>query len=238
MSSARSTTTRSTASPPTNAISRKRSYLPNAPGGIFDKTSGNSIPGNVTFPSAGCSSPAISGLPAAVLLPDGQQRRPSAASTTRASSTSSRRRNRGMSTAVARWQFSPDHQAFLEAAWSQDGKSPPGFRRPPISAATIFDGEPCCSLPEFAVLPACVCAAVSASTVSRSTSPGAASSSVRALTKTRSSRRALSAGCRACWRAGTTRSTSTGRRASPPTSGRPVGCQESDPLSDPQQRCD
>ena len=63
------------------------SYQPFAPGGVFDKTSGNSIPGNVFIPVGRRRrpDPALSAVPTAVFVSDAKpQPRRSAASTSRA----------------------------------------------------------------------------------------------------------------------------------------------------------
>jgi iron complex outermembrane receptor protein len=120
----------------------KTSFLPNAPGGVWDKTSGNSIPANAFVASQGIvASPAA---PECI--------RPFSFPTNDAAITQCRFDYASVIDIVppseswnvygsARWQFAPDHQAFLEAAWSKT-ESTARVSPTPVSSATVLNREP------------------------------------------------------------------------------------------------
>jgi len=128
------------------------SYLPNAPGGVFDRTSGNSIPGNVSIPGVGTRTPGLPGC-----LP------PYSFPTTGNSALQCRFDYAAIIDDIppteqwniygsARWNFASQQEAFLEASWSQN-KATARVSPPPISAATILTGDPILSIPSSPFYP-------------------------------------------------------------------------------------
>ena len=133
------------------------SYLPNAPGGVFDRTSGNSIPGNVFLPAVpGRAGQTVSpGLPGCL---------PPYSFPTAASPTQCRFDYASVidilppsenwnAFAGGRWQFHNDHQAFFEASWSK-AESLNRVSPAPISSATILSGDPVLTVPGSPFYPA------------------------------------------------------------------------------------
>jgi iron complex outermembrane receptor protein len=119
----------------------KTAFLPNAPGGRWDKTSGNPIPGNVAGPDgetfASPASPAC--LPPFSFVTSSAiptQCRFDYASVIDIQPPSDSWNAYGS----ARWQFAPDHQAFLEAAWSKT-ESTAKVSPAPISSAVVLDRQ-------------------------------------------------------------------------------------------------
>jgi iron complex outermembrane receptor protein len=122
-------------------------YLPNAPGGRFDRTSGNSFPGNVFLP-------AVAGRRGTTQNPTYPQCAPPYSFGTATASTLGQCRFDFASVidiappsetynafASGRWQIAPNHQAFVEGLW-QRTKSVARVSPPPISSATILSGDP------------------------------------------------------------------------------------------------
>jgi iron complex outermembrane receptor protein len=134
----------------------KSAFIADAPGGLFDKTSGNSIPGIVALPDAAASP----GFPACLppfsfQVPGrGEQCRFDYASVIDIVPPSESWNLFGS----ARWQFHPDHQAFLEASWSRT-ESTAKVSPSPISSATIITGEPVLTAPNSPVYPHSLAAA-------------------------------------------------------------------------------
>jgi iron complex outermembrane receptor protein len=131
----------------------KSSYIPNQFG--YDKTSGNSIPGNVFIPlpdgggtTRNPANPAC--LPPFSFPTEGSpnQCRFDYASVIDIVPPSESWNLFG----GARWQFAPDHQAFFEAAWSRT-ESIARVSPPPISSATILSGEPVLTIPSSPFYP-------------------------------------------------------------------------------------
>ena len=129
----------------------KSAYIPDAGGGVFDKTSGNSIPGNVAIPGVGTFNP---GNPACLppysfpTVPSPNQCRFDYASVIDIVPPSESWNVFGQ----VRWQFHPDHQAFLEGSWSRTdttSKVSPS----PISSATILTGDPVLTIPSSPFYP-------------------------------------------------------------------------------------
>jgi iron complex outermembrane receptor protein len=122
------------------------SYLPNAAGGIYDRTSGNSFPGNVFLPAvAGRTGTTRSPAFPACLPPFSfQTLNPDTSGQCRFDFASvidilppSETYN---AFASARYQLAPSHQVFLEGTW-QRTKSTARASPSPISSATILSGE-------------------------------------------------------------------------------------------------
>jgi iron complex outermembrane receptor protein len=129
----------------------KSAFIPGAAGGDFDKTSGNSIPGNVAIPGVGTFNP---GNPACM---------PPYSFPTTGSPNQCRFDYASIIDIVPpseswnafgalRWQFHPDHQAFLEGAWSRT-ESTARVSPSPISSATILTGEPVLAIPSSPFYP-------------------------------------------------------------------------------------
>ena len=123
----------------------RTAYLANAPGGTFDRTSGNSIPGNVFIPGVGTGNPnnptclppysfPTTGSPA--------QCRFDYASVIDIVPPSDSWNVLG----GFRWQFAKDHQFFLEGSWSQT-ESTSRISPGPISSATLLSGDPVLTVP-------------------------------------------------------------------------------------------
>src|SRR6185369_11131795 len=98
----------------------RTAYLPNAPGGVYDRTSGNSIPGNVFLP-------AVPGRAGTTRSPGYPDCLPPFSFPTQNAATAGQCRFDFASVidilppsesyngfATARFQFSPNHQAFIE----------------------------------------------------------------------------------------------------------------------------
>jgi iron complex outermembrane receptor protein len=125
----------------------RTAYLPYAPGGLFDKTSGNSFPGNVFLPpvpgrEAGTSrSPAFPGceppfsFPTETAATAGQCRFDYASVIDIVPPSES-----WNAFGTGRWRFHRDHELFVEAAWSRT-ESIARVSPPPVSSATILSGE-------------------------------------------------------------------------------------------------
>jgi iron complex outermembrane receptor protein len=127
-------------------------YNPNAPGGVYDRTSGNSIPGNVSIPGVGTRNP---GNPAC--LP------PLSFPTTGNSAFQCRFDFASIIDIVppseswnvfgsGRWAFAPQQEAYLEGSWSRT-EATAKVSPPPISAATILTGDPVLSIPSSPFYP-------------------------------------------------------------------------------------
>jgi iron complex outermembrane receptor protein len=130
----------------------KSAFILGAAGGDFDKTSGNSIPGNVSIPGVGTRNPANPACMPPFSFPtvgnSAFQCRFDYASIIDIVPPSESWNAFG----AARWQFHPDHQAFLEGAWSRT-ESTARVSPSPISAATILTGEPVLAIPSSAFYP-------------------------------------------------------------------------------------
>ena len=136
----------------------RTAYLPDAAGGVFDRTSGNSIPGNVFFP-------AVPGRAGTTQNPTYPNCLPPYSFPTLNAATRGQCRFDFASVidilppsdsynafAQARFQIAPRHQAFIEAAW-QKTKSIARSSPPPISSATLLSGEPVTTSPNSAFYP-------------------------------------------------------------------------------------
>jgi iron complex outermembrane receptor protein len=130
----------------------KSAFIPGAPGGDFDKTSGNSIPGNVSIPGVGTRNPANPACLPPFSFPtvgnSALQCRFDYASVIDIVPPSESWNVFG----AARWQFHPDHQAFLEASWSRT-ESTSKVSPSPISSATLLSGEPVLAVPSSPFYP-------------------------------------------------------------------------------------
>lgn len=121
----------------------RTSYLPNATGGVYDRTSGNSFPGNVFFPDAGVTqSPAYPNCLPPFSFPTAN---PNTAGQCRFDFASvidilppSESYN---AFGQAKFRLSPSAEAFVEGAW-QKTKTVARSSPPPISSATILSGDP------------------------------------------------------------------------------------------------
>jgi iron complex outermembrane receptor protein len=131
----------------------KTTLIPNAPGGPYDKTSGNSIPGNVFIPGVGTRNPgnpaclppfSFPGISASARL----QCRFDYASVIDVVPPSENYEVFGS----ARWQFSPNHQAYVDALWQQNTATA-RVSPPPISSATILSGEDVLTIPSSPFYP-------------------------------------------------------------------------------------
>ena len=128
----------------------RSAYVPNAPDGIFDKTSGSAIPGNVNLPPDSPSPAAPACLPP-FSFPTADfptQCRFDYASVIDIVPPSESWNVLG----AARWRFHPDHEAFLEAAWSST-ETTTRVSPPPISSATILTGDPVLTIPSSPFYP-------------------------------------------------------------------------------------
>jgi iron complex outermembrane recepter protein len=132
-------------------------YLPNAPGGVFDRTSGNSIPGNVFLP-------AVPGRAGQTRSPANPACLPPFSFPTAGSPNQCRFDYASVIDIVppseawnafagGRWQFHKDHQAFFEAAWNKN-ESIARVSPPPVSSATILSGDPVLTIPGTPFYPA------------------------------------------------------------------------------------
>ena len=136
----------------------KSAFVPGAAAGAdFDKTSGNSIPGIIAFPDAAISP----GFPAClppysfpIASRGDEQCRFDYASVIDIVPPSESWNVFG----AARWQFHPDHQAFLEGSWSRTDATN-RVSPSPISSATIITGEPVLTLPSSPFSPHALAAA-------------------------------------------------------------------------------
>jgi iron complex outermembrane receptor protein len=94
----------------------KTSWIPDAPGGRFDKTSGNAFPANIFWSEGGGSPANPACIPPYSFPTSGNgQCRFDYASVIDIVPPSDSWNVYGS----GRWQFAPDHQAFVEAAWSR-----------------------------------------------------------------------------------------------------------------------
>jgi iron complex outermembrane receptor protein len=134
----------------------KSAYLPNAAGGVYDRTSGNSIPGNVFLPGTG-------GQPGQTLNPKNPACLPPYSFPTNGSPTQCRFDYASVidilppseswnTYGAARWQFATDHQAYIEASWSQT-QATSRVSPSPISSATILSGDPVLTIPSSPFYP-------------------------------------------------------------------------------------
>ncbi len=123
------------------------SYVPGAPGGVYDRTSGNSIPGNVFLP-------AVAGRDGLTLNPNYPNCLPPYSFGTSTAATAGQCRFDFASVidivppaetynafGSARFQIAPRHQVFVEGTW-QRTKSIARSSPPPISSATLLSGDP------------------------------------------------------------------------------------------------
>jgi iron complex outermembrane recepter protein len=131
----------------------KTAYMPNADGGVYDKTSGNSFPGNVFLP-------AVPGRPKGTTQnPTYPNCAPPYSFGTLTASTLGQCRfdyasvidilppsEQWNAVVSGRWQFHPDHQAFFDATYSQN-KTTARISPSPVSAATLLSGEPILTQP-------------------------------------------------------------------------------------------
>ncbi len=112
----------------------KTAYHPRTPrAAVYDKTSGNSLPGNIFWPNRGHGSPAFpTCLPPYSFATSGNgQCRFDYASVIDIVPPSESWNVYGS----GRWQFAPDHQAFVEASWSQTKST---SKVSPNAAASAF----------------------------------------------------------------------------------------------------
>jgi iron complex outermembrane receptor protein len=130
----------------------RTSYIPNAPGGTYDRTSGNSIPGNVFLPAV----PGRAGTTQNPMYPNCL---PPYSFPTQNPATAGQCRFDFASVidivppsdsynafGQARFQIAPRHQVFIEGAWQRTesiNRSSP----PPISSATLLSGDPVLTVP-------------------------------------------------------------------------------------------
>src|SRR5258706_1882612 len=133
-------------------------YIPGAAGGTFDRTSGNSIPGNVFLP-------AVPGRAGTTRSPGYPNCLPPFSFPTLNAATAGQCRFDFASVidilppsesynafGTARFQITPDHQAFVEGAW-QRTKSVARSSPPPISSATLLSGDPVTTSPSSQYYP-------------------------------------------------------------------------------------
>ncbi len=129
----------------------KTAYLPFAAGGRYDRTSGNSIPGNVFLPPAGSRTNGVTTSPAnpACLPPysfptagSPLQCRFDFASVIDITPPAESLNAYGS----ARWQFAQDHQLFFDASWNKT-QSTAKVSPAPVSSATILSGAPVLTIP-------------------------------------------------------------------------------------------
>jgi iron complex outermembrane receptor protein len=135
----------------------KTAYLPFAPGGVYDRTSGNSIPGNVFLPpvpgrAAGVTrSPAIPACLPPYSFPTAgspTQCRFDFASVIDITPPSEAWNAYGS----LRWQLAPDHQLFFDGSWNKT-ESTAKVSPAPISSATILSGDPVLTIPSSPFYP-------------------------------------------------------------------------------------
>ena len=125
----------------------RTAYLPNATGGVYDRTSGNSFPGNVFFP-------AVPGRGGTTRSPGYPDCLPPFSFPTLNQATAGQCRFDFASVidivppsetynafGQAKFRIAPRHEAFVEAAWQQT-KSISRSSPPPISSATLLSGDP------------------------------------------------------------------------------------------------
>jgi iron complex outermembrane receptor protein len=130
----------------------RTSYLPNAAGGVYDRTSGNSFPGNVFLPGA-------NGAPGTTQNPTYPNCLPPFSFPTANPATAGQCRFDFASVidilppsdsynafGQAKFRLSPSHEAFIEGAW-QRTKSIARSSPSPISSATILSGDPVTTSP-------------------------------------------------------------------------------------------
>ncbi len=133
-------------------------YLPGAAGGVYDRTSGNSFPGNVFLPGV----PGRTGTTRNPTYPGCQ---PPYSFPTQNAGTAGQCRFDFASVidilppsetynafASGRFQVAPDHQAFIEGTW-QRTKSIARSSPSPISSATILSGDPVTTSPSSPFYP-------------------------------------------------------------------------------------
>jgi iron complex outermembrane receptor protein len=136
----------------------RTSYIPDAPGGTYDRTSGNSFPGNVFLP-------AVPGRAGTTRSPGYPDCAPPFSFPTANTATAGQCRFDFASVidiappteihnvfGSARFQVAPDHQAFIEGSWEQT-KSIARSSPPPISSATLLSGEPVTTSPSSPFYP-------------------------------------------------------------------------------------
>jgi iron complex outermembrane receptor protein len=134
-------------------------YIPDAPGGLFDKTSGNSFPGNVFLP-------AVPGRAGTTQNPTFPGCEPPFSFPTATASTAGQCRFDYASVidivppseqwnvfGSGRWRFAQNHEAFIEAAWSKS-EAISRVSPSPISSATILTGDPVLTVPSSPFYPA------------------------------------------------------------------------------------
>jgi iron complex outermembrane receptor protein len=125
----------------------RSAYIPNAAGGTYDRTSGNSFPGNVFLP-------AVTGRPGTTRSPNYPDCIPPYSFPTLKPSTAGQCRFDFASVidiappveswnafGQARFRVFGNQEAFIEGAW-QKTKSTARSSPPPISSATILSGDP------------------------------------------------------------------------------------------------
>ena len=138
-------------------------YLPDAPGGTYDKTSGNSFPGNVFLPAV----PGRAGTTQNPTFPDCA---PPFSFPTLNPATAGQCRFDYASVidivppseswnvfGSGRWKFARDHELFVEAAWSRT-ESIARVSPAPVSSATILSGDPVLTMPGTPFYPAALAA--------------------------------------------------------------------------------
>jgi iron complex outermembrane receptor protein len=136
----------------------RSAYLPDAPGGPSDRTSGNSFPGNVFLPAV----PGRAGTTRSPAFPTCIQ--PYSFPTLNAATNGQCRFDFASVIDIlppsesynafgsARFQIAPKHQLFVEGAWQKTetiNRSSP----PPISSATILSGDPVTTSPSSPFYP-------------------------------------------------------------------------------------
>ena len=134
----------------------KTAFLQFAGGGggtsfVFDRSSGNSIPGNVFIPDVGTRNPANPGCMPPFSFPTVNsplQCRFDYASVIDIVPPSESWNVYGS----ARWAFAPQHEAFVEAAWSRT-ESTAKVSPSPISSATILSGQDVLTAPSSPFYP-------------------------------------------------------------------------------------
>jgi iron complex outermembrane receptor protein len=118
----------------------KTSYVPGAPGGVFDKTSGNSIPANVSIPGVGTFNPGNPQCIAPYSFPtqgSPNQCRFDYASVIDIQPPSESWQIYGS----GRWAFAQNQEAFVEASYAKT-ETTARVSPTPISAATSLVGQP------------------------------------------------------------------------------------------------
>jgi iron complex outermembrane receptor protein len=203
-------------------ISRSTAYIP----GQIDKTSGNSIPGNVFLPPVPGRTNGVTTNPTLPTclrpfsfptLASPLQCRFDYASVIDIIPPSETLNAYGS----ARWQINPNMQLFFEAQYGKT-ESTAKVSPPPVSSATILSGDPVLTIPSSRSTrprwpPVRPERAAARSVLARPSSSG------RGPTRTRSKSSATCSASKAMPGAGTTPSSATGRRASRRPNGWPAG---------------